>query len=186
MPGQYYIYIPFVTSDVTQLLDSARGWIENRLIFQNDRRDRKTPGLIRHGVNRISEKIHESPGEYTLYILAHCNKTSISNTNNVFLDKRETLSPGALATRLVADGLPKDIVNLKMFACNSGVAPDGKSHSFGELLYYALVTRGYENFRLSAYRTPLKAETVDSATGHKRTQTGARPSTVRSQWPRRY
>lgn len=186
MPGQYYIYIPFNTMEVTQLRDSAVTWTRNRQIFTNDAPDRKTPRLIRHGFHRISEKIHESPEEYTLYILAHCNKTSISNTNNIFLDKRETLSPAALATQLVSDGLPKNIVNLKLFACNGGVAPAGKSHSFGELLYHALITRGYDNVRLGAYRTPLKAATVDPGTGHKQTVSGARPSTVRSQWPVRY
>ena len=186
MPGKYYLYIPFDTERVTQLYDNGRQWRENRLAYRLDNPDRKTPALIRHGIHKISEKIHELPDEYTLYILAHCNKTIISNTNNIFSRERETLSPAALASRLMADGLPKNIVNLKIFACNSGVSAENARHSFGKLLYYALVTRGYDNLCLSGYRSPLKAATVDPATGHKRTATDARPSTVRVQWPPRF
>lgn len=183
MPGKYYIYIPFDTRTVTQLEDAARQWRENRLSYKFDNPDRKTPNLIRHGRERISDKIHESPDQYTLYVLAHCNRTVISNTNNIFGSSRETLSPSGLANRMIRDGLPKSIINLKMYACNSGVAAANAKHSFGELLYHALITRGYDSLRPSAYLTPLRAATVDPKTGHKRTATGIRPSTVRVQWP---
>jgi hypothetical protein len=183
MPGKYYIYIPFDTGIETQLEDAARQWRENRLSYRLDNPDRKTPNLIIHGRERISGRIHESPDQYTLYVLAHCNRTVISNTNNIFGTGRETLSPSGLANRMIRDGLPGNITNLKMYACNSGVAAENARHSFGELLYHALLTRGYDSLRLSAYRTPLRAATVDPGTGHKRTETGNRPSAVRIQWP---
>ena len=183
MPGKYYIYIPFDTKNVTQLQDAALKWRENRLTYRNDSPDGKTPNLIRHGIHKIPEKIRESPDQYTLYILAHCNTTTISNINYVWVRERETLSPSGLANRLIQDGLPKNIINLKMYACNSGVVAGNARHSFGELLYHALITRGYDSLRLSAYRAPLMAATVNPETGNKRTETGARPSTVRVQWP---
>ncbi|EQM95134.1 hypothetical protein OFAG_02297 [Oxalobacter formigenes HOxBLS] len=92
MPGKYYIYIPFDTKNVTQLQDAALKWRENRLTYRNDSPDGKTPNLIRHGIHKIPEKIRESPDQYTLYILAHCNTTTISNINYVWVRERETLS----------------------------------------------------------------------------------------------
>jgi hypothetical protein len=182
MPGKYYVYIPFDTKVVDELWGLAAAWRGNRESFLLGGVDRKTPNIIKFNSGRLSQ-IPEAPDDYTLYILAHCNKTYVTNTNNPFLIGRETLSPAVLANRLAGDGLLRNIKHLKLFACNSGVAADGAKHSFGKLLFHALITRGFDGLQLSAYTTPLMGATVDRTTRHKRAGDGSRPSTHRIRYP---
>ncbi|EXF94065.1 hypothetical protein HK44_003605 [Pseudomonas fluorescens HK44] len=128
------------------------------------------------------------PDEYTLYIMGHCNigRKYISNIN-MFIGGRVELSAQELTFRMQEDGLPRNIKNVKLFACNGGAIDPSVTgsalDSYGARLYWSLTTRGFDNVKLTAYTVPLMAATVDLRTGHKRAFDGSLPSTHRRQWP---
>lgn len=100
---------------------------------------------------------------------------------------RIELTAQDLSNRMLEDGLPRNIANIKLFACLAGaVAPAdaGKVlESFGARFYFSLVTRGVDTVRVTAYTVPLTAATVNPMTGHKRTMVGDRPSAHSKSWP---
>ncbi|MDH5179550.1 MAG: hypothetical protein OEZ39_11950 [Gammaproteobacteria bacterium] len=192
MPGQYYIYIPYADGESnSQLAEAAKEWRRNASQhFQSPSSRRKIPKILVHGTGSpLSELRNSDPECYTVYIMAHCNigRKTINNIN-IFARERIEITAPILATRMISDGLPKNVKNLKLFACHGGTPQNTEKYtaldSFVARLYFSLVSRGVEKVILSAYTEALTAATVASiGDGHKRTQSGDRPSSHRRQWP---
>jgi hypothetical protein len=193
MPGQYYVFIPFASNeDNDELLGGAKTWRTNFAAFSEGLHSsvrRKIPKILSYtpGVPTLAGLDALDPDEYTLYVMGHCNigRRTISNMAMMFVRERIDISSTELANRLLASGMPRNIKNLKLYACYGGAnngAVGTVLDSFGARLYYALVTRGVERVTLTAYTQPLKA-TVDPGTGHKKTSSDDLPSRHRRQWP---
>lgn len=194
MPKQYYIYIPF--SDIEsngQLLEAAKSWrinMGNYSMGLSSADTRKIPKILERkaGIATLSVLQGLSPDDYALYIMGHCNigRKHLSNIN-MFVRERVEISAQDLSWRMIEDGLPRDVKNLKLFACNGGAIDPNVTgstlDSFGARLYWSLVTRGISKAELTAYTVPLIAATVDVSTGHKRAMDGSRPSAHSRRWP---
>jgi hypothetical protein len=198
MPGKYYIYIPFASTDKggnKDLVEAAGSWQTERRKHNGlqdpqtkDEREnlkRKVPTLLVRGEKPsvLAQLASEDPTRYTLYIMAHCNagRNTVFNIQGVYDPDRTTLTEVQLVQRLVEDGIPFNVMNLKLFACLGG-QPSETEAAFGEKLYKELLSRGFYCVKLTAYKEALKAATVDAVTGHKRTQSGRRPSSVKQTW----
>lgn len=194
MPGQYYIYIPFSAAESNrQLVTAAGSWRENMgsyMTSTNKPEKRKAPKILERqiGIQALSGLQQLNPDEYTLYVMGHCNigRKYLSNIN-MFVRERVEITAQELSLRMIEDGLPRNIKNLKLFACNGGAidpAITGSAlDSYGARLYWSLITRGIDKVELTAYTIPLVAATVDISTGHKRAMGGSRPSENSRRWP---
>jgi hypothetical protein len=197
MPGKYYIYIPFASNDTggnAELVKAAEEWGSKRIKY-NSLQDpashevtnlkRKVPTvLVRGSKAKVLSVLEDlNPNQYTLYIMAHCNegRDTVFNIQGVYDQDRTTLTATQLVQRLIEDGLPFNVMNLKLFACLGGT-PSDKDVAFGEKLYQQLVGRGLFFMKLTAYQEALIATTVNPQTGHKQTKSKKQPSTVKKTW----
>lgn len=179
MPGQYYVYIPFARGEDGDLYDATQSW---RRQMSYGWGGRKLPRKLQHGQGAMPlATLPHDPATYTLYVIGHGSpvRRTLANTRYVGVKGRRLIEPAALASQMQRDGLPKNIVNLKLWACYGGVR-------MGRYFYHALITRGFERVKLSAYTLPLLAS--PGGDGHKRameleTKDVVRPSSVRVQWP---
>jgi hypothetical protein len=198
MPGKYYIYIPFAGTDKCgndELVKEAETWGANRRTYNTtqpsetkDEREnlkRKVPIVLVRGAEPtvLARLANENPWSYTLYVMAHCNagRNTVFNIKGVHDQHRTTLTEVQLVQRLVEDGIPFNVMNLKLFACFGGKPSDTEA-AFGEKLYRELCRRGFYCVKLTAYKEPLVAATVSTKTGHKQTESGKRPSSVKKTW----
>lgn len=141
---------------------------------------RKTPTVcVRDGHTKVlADLAAVEPGNYTLYIMAHClaGRHTVFNIQGVYDVSRTNLTPQALVSRLVEDGLPFNALNVKLFSCYGGAAGRDGEESYASKLHTELRTRGYWFVTVTAYTQPLQAASADPDTGHKRISGGARPS----------
>jgi hypothetical protein len=146
---------------------------------------RKVPTILvrEPGKKVLADLVKLEPTEYTLYVMAHCNsgRNTVFNIQGVYDPDRTTLTEVQLVTRLVEDGLPQNVMNLKLYSCFGG-SPSDTEAAFGEKLYRELVRRNFYLVKLTAYQRALKAATASMDTGHKRTEHDARPSSVARTW----
>ncbi|HET9646440.1 MAG TPA: hypothetical protein VFP68_24475 [Burkholderiaceae bacterium] len=56
-----------------------------------------------------------------------------------------------LANLLNREGLPLQFIDLRVFACGSGVVPDGSAESFAQGLAQAMRALGYRSIRVTGY-----------------------------------
>ncbi len=144
MPGQYYIYIPFSEEENnSELLKAANGWEYNMRQIHASRAyingapfsSRKIPKIHNTGTTKpLSVLTKLDPDEYTLYVFGHSNAgvNKIFNIQGTQNPDRVELSAGQLATRLIGDGMPSNIKNLKIYACR-GAQPGLAKRESGQL-----------------------------------------------------
>lgn len=189
MPGQVYIYIPFSNSENNQqLVASVESWRREMRVYASQmfgadavNAKRKTPVILVHGNGKPLLQLNSlQPDQYTLYVVAHCNlgKNCIWNIN-MFVKERVEIYADELVQRMHDDGLPRNIVNLKLYACRGGLRGDDDSKSFAERLANVMRESIYTDVVVTAYKEPLRAAAVTAqSNGHKLTESGARSSSV--------
>lgn len=171
MPG--YIYLPVPTQE---MLDFARDWTEGQ------RAKGKTPytvvhnryvsglmkGLMRHTGHGVLRNIAATD---KLYILAHGAATGSkriggwrgmhfdAGTNDWEGGTLKGYTADQMARALEGEGLIKSFVDLRVFACGSGLVPppkSGETQSFAERLRTALRGRGYNHVAVTGYLGSVK------------------------------
>lgn len=176
MSGQYYIYIPWNDAD---FIKSANSWatiykdaMTLQTLLEQDHNDpnpkfsheyqqrkdegntlvlRKIPIISVHGSD-VSKLANILPAD-TLYVLGHCSAGSdaISNNND------EKLLAKPLIQQMIADGVPQNIKEIKLWNCEGGKGTFFDDTCFGSLFYEE--SRKNTNFpsaRITAYKSSLK------------------------------
>ena len=101
----------------------------------------------------------------------------------MYVKERVEIFADELVQRMHDDGLPRNIVNLKLYACRGGKegadSYGNPTKSFAQRLASCMRSVGYTDISLTAYTEPLIASAVKaSSQGHKQTEKSARSSTV--------
>lgn len=91
-----------------------------------------------------------------LYIIVHGSAkgskfVGASRSNNVL----KKYTPDELADVIEAEGLLKSFVDLRLFACGSGLAPDATYGPYGQRLAGALRNNGYNGIQVTGYEGAL-------------------------------
>ncbi len=157
------IFIPFTRKEIElespgrRLTETALAWHESMENFNNQNRfaySYKIPGIKIYPGNLALESV--DPATYTIYILAHCIKElcQIKSTNNPYQGPEGRLTPEQTAARLVESKLPKDVMHIKVHACNSGVGTDGVK-PFAAMLYVELRKKGFKFVQVTGYTVPV-------------------------------
>lgn len=121
-------------------------------------REEKMPTLIMKG-GSLGFLGRRKPEEYVLYIVGHCapGSASIRETQS-YSTSRDGLSALELLNRLVEDGMPRNILNIKLLCCFGAVdhtANGVRQKAFSQEFWKVL--RGYctSLVRLTAYREAI-------------------------------
>lgn len=82
-----------------------------------------------------------------LYIVAHGNPWLIGQ----FQDSGPTLSAFELANVMIKKKLPKDFVDIRILACNSGINASKNSGSFAQRFKECMTEYGYKKLKVTGY-----------------------------------
>ncbi len=135
----------------------------------------KRPVLLKHGSSRpLGVLGGEDPKDYVLFVVGHCapGSTTLRETQSL------ATSPGAitanqLITRMASDGLPKDILHVKLLACfgaREHASSSGTQKAFSDAFWKEL--RGYctSLVKMTAYNEAVLVTSFykkDGNTAHK-------------------
>lgn len=166
-----YIYLPFATEEAREM---ARVWSSGREKKRKEAYEviERPKGLTPAFLRRLSLRVLARVGATDkLYILAHgASRTSGFNQPAVQIGmdigavkKENALSPTweggvwkgfeahKLAEHLEAEGLTRNILDVRVFACGTGISSDTVPVAYAKLLREALRRRGYRNVTVSGY-----------------------------------
>lgn len=151
-----YIYLPV---DTQELRTFAAEWNQGRIA-----KGKAAYHVIRcrhTGFAKAFRRINHGalrnvPAGRKLYILAH-GQIRVNTRGAVSVGAtrdggggRKSYSPDQLAAHLEAEGLTKQIRDVRLFNCQAGVEREN-GPAFGELFFDAMQARGYAQVEVSAY-----------------------------------
>lgn len=191
-----YIFIPFeeevasrkgLNNKEKSLKELARLWRENaatQFASPEDRKQGKIPQIIYYNPNNtqmLSSLENKNPDDYKIYIFAHGQyyDNSITNSRTMGNVGVEKITPKVISERLAKSGLPKNIKNLNLFLCNSGVV-NSAGTSIAQKVSQELSQLNFDEVSVKGYYQPLRPDLKDK---HKQyynpeTKETGRPSSV--------
>jgi hypothetical protein len=178
-----YIFLPVPTQE---MLKFAENWREGQIA------NGKTPNPILHNYESGWRKgfmrgvglgvLRNVVATDTVYVLAHGaakgsrkigasrggEKNLVRGVEEWTGGELKGYTPEALASVIQKEGLLSSFVDLRVFACGSGLIPDGESRAYAEGLCEALAALGYALIQVTGYAGSVRssyANRRDGATG---------------------
>lgn len=185
MPGQYYIYLPFNSSNTKELAELWRSsmleYICRKIATQEGHRIpgypdatpdfydeeilnkalthpdcRKIPIVCVHGEASLQQLIQIGLHD-VLYIVAHgCLDPAVVSSG-----EGEYLKAEALVSRMVEDQVPNRVLRMKLYSCNGGAG----SASFAETMRLAM-NKPFPRSDLYAYTEAVTANRIQEFSAH--------------------